>query len=189
DLVRYSDDFEESWRYRDWVVNAFNADLPYDQFMRQQNPGDLLPASEPGGINSDAIVATTMLSIGPWTGIDRKKRLTDISDDQIDIVSRSFLGLTIACARCHNHKFDPITTADYYGLAGIFLSSHVIPDEGYLSHGTTRLRVPLVGKEEVERHQQNQARINELDHRLQAAVDQHYAAFAHSLLPDTSKYL
>lgn len=189
DLVRYTDDFDESWRYRDWVVNAFNSDLPYDQFVRQQIAGDLLPASVPGGVDADAIVATTMLSIGPWTGIDRKKRLTDIADDQIDIVGRSFLGLTIACARCHDHKFDPITTADYYGLAGIFLSSHVIPDEGYLSHGTTRLRIPLVGDAEVERHRQHAARVQAFEHRVQAAVEQQYAEFARSLLPQTSRYL
>jgi hypothetical protein len=189
DLVRYTDDFDEAWRYRDWVVNAFNADLPYDRFVRQQIAGDLLPTSEPGGVDGDAIVATTMLSIGPWTGIDRKKRLTDIADDQIDIVSRTFLGLTIACARCHDHKFDPITTADYYGLAGIFLSSHVIPDEGYLSHGTTRLRIPLVSDAEVERHKQHQARIQELEHRVQTAVEQHYAEFARSLMPQTARYL
>jgi len=189
DLVRYTDDFDESWRYRDWVVNAFNADLPYDQFVRQQIAGDLLPTSEPGGVHADAIVATTVLSIGPWTGIDRKKRLTDIADDQIDIVSRSFLGLTIACARCHDHKFDPITTADYYGLAGIFLSSRVIPDEGYLSHGTTRLRIPLVGEAEVERHRQHQARVQELEQCVQAEVEQHYAEFARSLLPQIARYL
>src|SRR5579872_6335730 len=189
DLVRYTDGFEESRRYRDWVVDAFNSDLPYDQFVRRQIAGDLLPAGEPGGVNAEAIVATTMLSIGPWSGIDRKKRLTDIVDDQIDIVGRSLLGLTIACARCHNHKFDPITTADYYGLAGIFFSSHVIPDEGYLSHGTTRLKIPLVGEAEVERHRRHQVEIRELDQRVQAAVDQRYAEFARSLAPQTARYL
>ena len=189
DLVRYTDDFEESWRYRDWVVDAFNADLPYDEFVRRQIAGDLLPAGEPGAVNADGIVATTMLSIGPWTGIDRKKRLTDIVDDQIDIVGRTFLGLTVACARCHDHKFDPITTTDYYGLAGIFFSSHVISDEAYLSHGTARLRIPLVGAAEVERHQQHQGGVQKMEHRLQAAVDQQYSKFARTLLPQTSRYL
>src|SRR4029079_5248813 len=117
------------------------------------------------------------------------KRLTDIADDQIDIVSRSFLGLTIACARCHDHKFDPTRPADYYSLAGIFLSSHVISEEGYLSHGTTRLRIPLVGEAEVERYQQHQARVQELEHRNQATVEEHYADVARTLLPDTGRYL
>ncbi|HVC99047.1 MAG TPA: DUF1549 and DUF1553 domain-containing protein, partial [Pirellulales bacterium] len=189
DLVRYTDDFDEAWRYRDWVVNAFNTDLPYDQFVRNQVAGDLLPAIEPSGVNADGIVATTMLSLGPWSGIDRKKRLTDIVDDQIDIVGRNFLAMTIACARCHDHKFDPITTRDYYGLAGIFFSSHVIPDEGYLSHGTTRLRIPLVDATDVERHQQQQVRIQELERRLHAAVEEKYADFARGLLPHTARYL
>lgn len=188
DLVRYTDDFEAAWRYRDWVVNSFNTDLPYDQFIRQQIAGDLLP-TEPGRINAEGIVATTMLAIGPWSGIDRKKRLTDIADDQIDIVSRTFLGLTISCARCHNHKFDPITTNDYYGLAGIFFSSHVIPDEGYLSHGTTRLRIPLVGDAEVEKHQQHLVRVQELERRNQAVVESKYSEFARSLIPQTARYL
>ncbi|HTI51998.1 MAG TPA: DUF1549 domain-containing protein, partial [Planctomycetaceae bacterium] len=188
DLVRYSDEFEDAWRYRDWVVNALNTDLPYDAFIRHQVAGDLLSAPEAGSVNADGIIATTMLSIGPWTGIDRKKRLTDIADDQIDIVSRTFLGLTIACARCHDHKFDPISTADYYGLAGIFFSSHVISDEGYLSHGTVRLRIPLVGEADVERHRQQQVRIQEMERRIQAAVDQQYAEFARTLVPQTARY-
>ena len=85
-------------------------------------------------MNADGIVATTMLAIGPWGGIDRTKRLADIVDDQVDTIGRSFLGLTIACARCHDHKFDPIPTADYYGLAGFFFSSRILSDQSYLSH-------------------------------------------------------
>jgi hypothetical protein len=189
DLVRYTDEFDESWRYRDWVVNAFNADLSYDEFVREQVAGDLLPCPDPEAINPDAIVATTMLSLGPWSGIDRKKRMTDIVDDQIDTLTRSVLGLTIACARCHDHKFDPITTADYYGLAGIFFSSHVIPEEGYLSHGTTRLRIPLAGAAEVERHREHEARVTALERRIEAAVEQHYSEFARQLLPQTDRYL
>jgi hypothetical protein len=222
DLVRYSDDFDEAWRYRDWVIDAFNRDLPYDQFVIHQIAGDLLregtcgvparrdpPAgpsienlqADPGApghdkleheqplINADGIVATTMLSLGPWSGIDRKKRLTDIVDDQLDTISRVFMGLTLACARCHDHKFDPITTADYYGLAGMFFSSRVISDEGYLSHGTPRLRIPLVGPAEVERHRLQFARVQQLEAQLADAVEREYAKFARSLVPDTSRYL
>src|SRR5206468_8839699 len=108
----------------------------------------------------DGIVATTLLSLGPWGGIDRKKRMADIVDDQIDTIGRSFLGLTLACARCHDHKFDPITTADYYALAGIFYSSRVISDTGFLSHLTHRLRIPLVPPDEDAPHQQHAARIH-----------------------------
>jgi hypothetical protein len=189
DLVRYTDDFDEAWRYRDWVVKAFNQDLPYDQFIRAQISGDLLPPKEPGGVNADGIVATTMLSLGPWGGIDRKKRLADIVDDQIDTIGRGFLGLTIACARCHDHKFDPLTTADYYGLAGIFYSSRVIADSVYLSHGTHRLRVPLVPPAEVEKHHQHVARLRESRQQLDREVNERYAAFSAGLLPDTARYL
>jgi hypothetical protein len=188
DLVRYTDDFEEAWRYRDWVVKSVNDDLPYDEFVRAQIAGDLYPAKELGQVNADGIIATTLLTIGPWGGIDRKKRLTDIVDDQIDTIGRSFMGLTLACARCHDHKFDPIPTADYYGLAGIFFSSHIISDKGYLSHGTARLRIPLVPESEVEKHKKHMTRLHEAKTKLQTAVDHHYSEFAKNLLPQTGKY-
>jgi hypothetical protein len=189
DLVRYTDDFDLAWRYRDWVVKALNADVPYGQFVRQQIAGDLLPAPQPGAVNADGIIATTLLSLGPWGGIDRKKRLADIVDDQIDTIGRTFLGLTLACARCHDHKFDPIPTADYYGLAGIFYSSRIISDKGYLSHGTQRLRIPLVPAGDVEKHRQHTARVQELEQRLETAVEKSYAAFAAMLVPQTDRYL
>jgi hypothetical protein len=202
DLVRYTDDFEEAWRYRDWVVAAFNDDLPYNQFIIRQIAGDRLPAPSPPlppgegksegqleRVNADGIIATTMLSLGPWGGIDRRKRMADIVDDQIDTIGRGFLGLTLACARCHDHKFDPIPTADYYGLAGIFYSSRVISDSVYLSHGTTRLHIPLVPACEVARHREHMARVREQEKKLQTAVEQQYAAFARSLLPQTALYL
>jgi hypothetical protein len=189
DLVRYTDDFDEAWRYRDWLINAFNNDLPYDRFALQQVAGDRLPAPEAGQVNADGIVATTLLSIGPWGGIDRKKRLADIVDDQIDTVGRTFLGLTLACARCHDHKFDPLTTADYYGLAGIFYSSRIISDKGYLSHGTHRLRVPLVPQAEVQKHQRHMARVEELEHNVEAEVEARYSDFAATLVPQSAQYL
>jgi hypothetical protein len=189
DLVRYTDDFEEAWRYRDWVVAAFKDDLPYDQFIIQQIAGDRLPPRPPATVNADGIIATTLLSLGPWGGIDRKKRCADIVDDQIDTISRSFLGLTIACARCHDHKFDPIPTADYYGLAGIFYSSRVISDSVYLSHGTQRLRIPLVPPAEVEKHRRHAAKVQALEKKLHDEIEQHYASLARSLLPQAGRYL
>ena len=86
-----------------------------------------------------------MLALGNWGGgdADKEKLLTDIADDQVDVVSRTFLGLTVACARCHDHKFDPISTADYYGLAGIFFSTHILPDVGPKTNGPPMLRIPL----------------------------------------------
>ena len=141
DLVRYADsrdargvggadDIGEAWRYRDWVVAAFNRDEPYDRFVIDQVAGDLSPGPGPEGFNADGMVATGLLTIGEWgTGdADKEKMMTDIVADQVDVVGRAFLGLTIACARCHDHKFDPIPTADYYGLAGFFFSTHIIHD-------------------------------------------------------------
>jgi hypothetical protein len=193
DLVRYTDEIEEAWRYRDWVVKAFNDDRPYNQFIVDQVAGDLIPAAAaaaaPDAVNVNGIVATTVLAIGPWGGIDRKKRLADIVDDQIDIVGRTFLGLTIACARCHNHKFDPIPTDDYYGLAGFFFSSRILSDTSYLSHTAPRLKVPLAPAAVVEEHRQMTASVRRAEDRLQAAVDHHYAAFARGLLPTVADYL
>jgi mono/diheme cytochrome c family protein len=161
DLVRYTDSFDarglggemdcaDAWRYRDWVVQAFNRDLPYDKFLTAQIAGDLLPSS--GGINCDGIIATGFLALGNWGGgdADKEKLLTDIADDQVDAVSRTFLGLTTACARCHDHKFDPISTADYYALAGIFFSTHILANVGPKTNGPPMLRIPLVPPAEVE---------------------------------------
>ncbi len=165
DLARYTDSFDarlapgnemeinDSWRYRDWVVQAFNRDLPYDRFLTDQLAGDLV--SSPSGFNGDGIIATGFLAIGNWGGgdADKEKLLTDIADDQVDVVSRTFLGLTMACARCHDHKFDPISTADYYGLAGIFFSTHILPNVGPKTNGPPMLRIPLLPPTELARRQ------------------------------------
>ena len=188
-LVRYTDEFDEVWRYRDWVIRAFNDDLPYDRFIIDQVAGDLVPAPAPGAVNADGIVATTCWRSAPGAGSTGTKRLADIVDDQIDTIGRSFLGLTIACARCHDHKFDPIPTADYYGLAGFFFSSRILSDLSYLSHTAPRLKVPLAPTALVEEHRRRTARVREAEDRLQAAVDRHYAAFARGLLPRLADYL
>src|SRR5205823_13621002 len=115
--------------------------------------GDLVPG--PDGFNRDGIIATGFLAIGNWGGgdADKEKLLTDIADDQVDAVSRTFLGLTVACARCHDHKFDPISTADYYGLAGIFFSTHILPNVGPKTNGPPMLRIPLAPTEGAKRPQ------------------------------------
>jgi hypothetical protein len=130
DLVRYADsngvdedvNHPNAWRYRDWVIDAFNRDLPYGRFLTEQLAGDLLP--EP------ALVPTAWLALGPkmLAEPDLEKMKLDIADEQLDVMSKTFLGLTISCARCHDHKFDPIPTSDYYALAGIFRSVSVITD-------------------------------------------------------------
>ena len=127
DVVRYAESvtlrglvFHEAWRYRDYVVDQFNADRPFDQFVREQTAGDLL-SSESIKQSQRQRVATTFWTMGNSNLEDQDKRQLDMDvvDEQIDVMGKAFLAQTIGCARCHDHKFDPIPTADYYALAGI----------------------------------------------------------------------
>lgn len=202
DLVRYADardardigsaaDIGEAWRYRDWVVNAFNRDLPYTDFIQQQVAGDLLPGPTSGEINPEAMVATGLLTIGEWgTGdADKEKMLTDIVADQIDVVTRGFLGLTVACARCHDHKFDPIATADYYGLAGIFFSTKILPDPGAKTGGSPMLRTPIATKGEFSAIDAAKARVAGAEAQLKSFQEVATKELADSLLPKTSQLI
>ena len=133
DCVRYADSngldenyhYANAWRYRDYVIDAFNRDLPYDQFLREQLAGDLLPPSPQLAENYRRTVATGFYLLGPklLANPDKVQVLADIIDEQIDVTSRSMLGVTLACARCHDHKFDPFSQKDYYAVAGIFRST------------------------------------------------------------------
>ena len=147
DVARYADsadarglgsegDISEAWRYRDWVIGALNADMPYTEFIKKQLAGDVL-SGDP--------VPTGFLAIGNWGNgdADKDKILTDIADDQVDTTSKAFLGLTVGCARCHDHKFDPISTRDYYAMAGVFFSSHILPKLTPKGAGEVMLRIPL----------------------------------------------
>lgn len=137
DLARYSDSngpdnaqYQNAWRYRDWVISALNEDQPYNEFIREQIAGDLLPA-EGDQERHEKWIATGFLMLGPKNFFEpnRDKLLMDIADEQIDVTSRAFLGLTVSCARCHDHKFDPIPTRDYYALAGIFRSTQTLSSQ------------------------------------------------------------
>lgn len=133
DVVRYAEStgmerngtFTRAWQYRDYVIDALNQDMPYDQFIREQIAGDLLP-HETADQRKRQVIATGMLAIGPKSLNENKKEKfqMDVVDEQIDVVSRAFLGLTASCARCHDHKFDPIPQSEYYSLAGIFTSTN-----------------------------------------------------------------
>jgi len=135
DVARYADSngldenvaHGNAWRYRDYVVAAFNHDKPYDRFVLEQLAGDLLPAADEAQ-RHEQLIATGFLGIGPkvLAEVDEAKMQMDIVDEQIDTMGRALLGLTLGCARCHDHKFDPIETADYYGLAGIFKSTRTM---------------------------------------------------------------
>ena len=131
DLVRYADTAGENtdhpipqvWRYRNWVIDAFNRDLPYDQFVREQIAGDLLHANDPADGYAAGIVSTGFLAIARRFDHDIDKHLHLTFEDTIDTMGKTFLGLSIACARCHDHKYDPISSSDYYALYGILNST------------------------------------------------------------------
>ena len=135
DVVRFAEStgmernytFPHAWRYRDYVIDTFNRDVPYNRFVREQVAGDLLPAKTPAERNRLKI-ATAFLAMGPKSLNERNKAIfqMDIVDEQIDITTRAVMGLTVSCARCHDHKFDPFPTEDYYALAGIFRSTETL---------------------------------------------------------------
>jgi hypothetical protein len=205
DVVRYADardliqlpaesDFREAWRYRDWVVNAFNRDLPYDQFVSQQVAGDLLQPTDPAVIDADAVVATGLLAIADFVpgDVDKEQMIADYVNDQIDVLGRALLGLTLACARCHDHKFDPISTADYYSLAGIFFSTRVVP--GPVKGNTPLVRVPLLSATQIAAIEAGQARdkarIAELSRDVSTLGEREYRSWLErQVAAETQQYL
>jgi len=132
DVARYAESsgpsrnlpYPNAWRYRDYVIDAFNRDIPYDRFIQEQLAGDLLPAAN-SAERDRLLIATGFVALGPKDVNQRFKARfkMDNVDDQIDTVTRSTMALTVSCARCHDHKFDPILTTDYYALASIFSST------------------------------------------------------------------
>lgn len=139
--------FPDAWRFRDYVIDSFNNDKPYDQFVREQIAGDLLPADSDEQRN-DQLTGSGYLVLGPinYELQDHELLVLEVVDEQIDTVGKTFLGMTLGCARCHDHKFDPIPTTDYYALAGIFESTSSFGDgsaaTGVSSFRTTKLHVP-----------------------------------------------
>jgi hypothetical protein len=118
--------YRYAWRYRDYVIDALNADKPYDRFIMEQLAGDLLRPKDPAERNN-MLVATGFLALGSKAvNVTEEQFRYDQIDDQIDVTSRAFLGMTVACARCHDHKYDPIPTTDYYAMAGIFGSTETM---------------------------------------------------------------
>jgi len=183
DVVRYADFYRgdpksrkkpdtfettQAWRYRDWVVDSLNGDLPFDQFIVHQIAGDLLPSPNGDEIYPDGLIATTFLSNGVWDfgDADKEKIVSDMADDNIDTIGQAFLGLTLGCARCHDHKYDPISQQDYYGLAGVFYSTHFLTDLGAKGGEYLLNRVPLVPKSVVEQRAEQVKQLNETKTKL-----------------------
>ena len=177
DVMRYADStgsdedhrYPHAWRYRDYVIKAFNDDMPYNNFVREQLAGDILAADAKAGVGYRGIVATGFLALGKKALAQKDLVLKryDVVDDQIDVTSKAFLGLTVTCARCHDHKFDPISTRDYYSMAAIFAST--------LSYGDGQsgrpVETPLAPQNEFEDFKKQWDSVLALDRNISEIID------------------
>jgi len=190
DVARYADSngldenvaHGNAWRYRDYVVSAFNKDKPYDRFLLEQIAGDLLPA-EDQATRHEQLIATGFLVLGPkvLAEPDERKMEMDIVDEQLDTFGRAVLGLTLGCARCHDHKFDPIATADYYALAGIFKSTRSMETFKKVARWHEN---SIATEEDLARKAAHDARVAEHKRVIQAVVDRANEALKATLGPD-----
>jgi hypothetical protein len=169
DVARYTDDsgstlkddpLPNAFRYRDWVIQSFNDDVPYDQFVKAQIAGDLLQ-----GDRSKWVAGLGLYNLTP-----------NLQDDRVDVTTRGFLGLTVACAQCHDHKFDPIPTKDYYALQGIFESTEL--------H-----EYPLASDEVVERYQKQKKLVDEQQAVIDEFLEAQSTQLAEILASRASRYL
>ncbi len=191
DVARYAEDdvrgldpkgrgympFSGAYRYRDWVIKSINQDLPYDQFLRLQIAGDKIPAKTKSE-QDDFLTATSYLGAGPWVW-DQAEPIqgrADERNERVDAVTRGTLGLTVACARCHNHKYDPITQKDYYALVGVFANS-------------TYKEYPTATPAQTAAYESNQAKLEKLQIDLQEYTRTESRQLAEALAHQTSSYM
>jgi hypothetical protein len=188
DVARYGEDdyrslnpnprgyrpYPNAFVYRDWVIQAFNDDLPYDAFVKAQLAGDLLDEKT----RYKTLPATGFLGLGPWYYDNGSVEVTraDERHDRVDVVTRGFLGLTVACARCHDHKYDPIPQTDYYSLAGVFLN-------------TSYHEYPRVPKSVLDQYTRIEDEIEKKQKMLQTMQTNLGSQMAESLAFKTSVYL
>lgn len=168
DLARYADSngadenhrYPVAWRYRDYVVDALNQDKPFDQFIVEQLAGDLLDSPNEKD-RREKLTATGFLVLGPkmLAEQDKPKLVTDIVDEQVDSIGKAFLGLTFGCARCHDHKFDPISTKDYYALAGIFHSTRSMEHLNHVAQWNERELPNTELSASIEAHERELSRV------------------------------
>lgn len=183
DVVRYADTAGENtdrplphaWRYRNWVFDAFNDDLPFDQFVHMQLAGDVLPADGSPQKMSEGIIATGYLAIARRFGHDIDKDIHLMHEDVIDNLGKNFLGLSTGCARCHDHKYDPLTAEDYYALYGIFSSTR-FSFPGCEPKGQPRDLVPLLPQTRIDEltqawQQRNDEAVAEKNRREQSTTE------------------
>jgi len=188
DVARYGEDqahtfsaraYPNGFRFRDWVIGAFNHDLPYDEFVAQQIAGDLLLKGNAEAQKIEQAPGLGFFALGPVYYADAgcaPKALADEWDDRVDTLTRGLLGLTLACARCHDHKFDPITVQDYYALAGVFASSKYE-------------EIPLVAADVVKRYDEGVAKSKAQDEQLNAAQTDAMRQVAEMQIDQIGKYV
>jgi len=188
DVARYGEDdyrslnpnprgyhpYPNAFVYRDWVIEAFNDDLPYDAFVKAQLAGDLLDAK----VRYKMLPATGFLGLGPWYYDNGAVEVTraDERHDRVDVVTRGFLGLTVACARCHDHKYDPIPQTDYYALGGVFLN-------------TAYHEYPMVPKKVLDDYTKLEEQVEKKQKMLGTMQQNLSSQLAESLAFKTSNYL
>ncbi|MEZ6061063.1 MAG: DUF1553 domain-containing protein [Planctomycetaceae bacterium] len=159
DVVRFAESsgggrslmFPDAWRFRDYVIASFNDDKPFDQFVREHIAGDLLPWETPEQHDAQ-VTGVGYLTLGPTNYEMQDKELLrmEVVDEQIDTLGRTFLGMTLGCARCHDHKFDPVPMTDYYALAGIFRSTKTLVPGNVSGYVTTSLKSGVDAEEQAE---------------------------------------
>ena len=193
DVARYADTtandgnfvMRYAYRYRNYVIQAFNQDLPFDQFIIEQIAGDLMAPESPK-LDLRRRIATGFLMLGPkgLAETDKEQLRLDMADEQIDVTTRAFLGMSFSCARCHDHKFDPIPTKDYYSLAGIFRGIEMLNGQSgptSMWHETSVEYTSLESKRQIEQLTADlTARQNELDAILNV-VDEEQLAWEQTL--------
>ena len=185
DIARYSEDQAHTfsvqpntsgYRYRDWVIHALNADMPFDLFIKYQIAADLMDIDEAERLRNLPALGYFGLGAQYYKNTDAAKAAADELDDRIDTLTRGFLGLTVSCARCHDHKFDPIPQQDYYSLAGVFHSSRL--------HNA-----PLVSSAEVERFHDAQQKIKKLEESIDQTIASNGPKLRESRIAEVSRYL
>jgi hypothetical protein len=166
----------QAWRYRDWVIAALNADMPYDRFVKLQIAGDMLTDAGEDPFTKYAGLGFLGLGAEYYKNTAAAQAIAEELDDRVDTLTRGFLGLTVSCARCHDHKFDPIPTRDYYSIAGIYM-------------GTNMNDAPLVTPNELKAYNEAQAKVKEIDDKVKALIADAGKAAQKQAQTQTSKYL
>ncbi len=189
DVARYADvdvlfpdgeKFANAFRYRDWVIQAFNKDMPYDLFVKAQIAGDLIEDSEANkGIPKQSLrPGLGLFALGPWYYkiVEPPKARADERHDRVDVLTRGFLGLTVGCARCHDHKYDPIPAKDYYAISGVFAN-------------TESKEYPLASAEVVKRYDDQQKKIDDQEEQIKKTLNLERTRIAAAMAGQTSRYL